>query len=156
MRLTLRARGSASPDLAWERYADLDAWAAWSPQVESVITGGPRRLQQGLRGCAVGAPLLGRPLLRVTFDVGRVDEACRRWGWTVVPARLGVDLPGALGRALSLRLDHAVHPAPGGSSTTLVLHGRAPVVLGYALPALIALTALVRGRGPRRPRRPRR
>lgn len=160
MRLTLRASGDAGPELAWERYADLDAWRGWSPQIDAVITGGPRRLEAGLRGAVLGAPLRSRPALRVTFTIGAVDDDARRWGWTITPTRVGADLPPALGRLATLRLEHRVEPSPSGCSTTLVLHGRAFAVLGYALPALIALRSLVRapgtGRGSRRQRPPRR
>ncbi len=73
---------------------------------------------------------------------------------------MGQDLPPALGRLASLRLEHGVEASTSGSSTTLVLHGPAFVVLGYALPALIALRSLVRapgtGRGSRRQQPPRR
>lgn len=160
MRLTLRASGGARPELAWERYADLDAWRGWSPQISRVETDGPRRLEAGLRGTVLGAPLRGRPMLRVTFTVAAVDDGARWWGWTVAPTRVVADLPPALRRLATLRLEHGVEPSPSGASTTLVVHGRAVVALGYALPALIALRSLVRapgtGRGSRRPRPPRR
>lgn len=145
MRLSLRASGPAVEDLAWRRYADLDAWSAWSPQIDAVTTDdGRRTLAAGLSGTVTGLPLASRPLLAVRFTVDGVDEEAMAWSWRVRPTRVLLDLPTWVARLVALRLEHGVRPAPGGSATTLRLTGRTPVVLGYALPALVALRRLVR------------
>lgn len=144
MRLTLRANGPADAGVAWHRYADLDAWATWSPQIDAVsTTSGARRLAAGLTGTVTGLPLAGRPLLAVRFAAEDVDEAAMTWSWRAVPTRVLLDLPPWLGRLAALHLEHEVHATPGGCETVLRLDGRAPVVLGYALPAVLALRRLV-------------
>ena len=144
MRLTLRASGPAAAAVAWRRYADLDAWATWSPQIDAVSTEGSRTLSAGLAGAVTGLPLAGRPLLAVGFAVEDVDEDAMAWSWRVRPTRVALDLPAWTGRLAALRLEHSVRATQHGSATTLRLTGAAPVVLGYALPALVALRRLVR------------
>lgn len=145
VRLTLRARGPAGAERAWRRYADLDAWRSWSPQIDAVTTtGGGRILVAGLDGVVVGALVAGRPLLAVRFAVEDVDEASMTWSWRVRPTRAVLDLPPWLSRLAALRLEHEVRATPAGSATVLRLDGAAPVVLGYALPVLVALRRLVR------------
>ena len=39
MRLSLHVTGKADPAATWHRYADLDAWTQWSPQIRRVDTG---------------------------------------------------------------------------------------------------------------------
>lgn len=92
----------------------------------------PARIAAGARGA-----VRGPAGLRADVVVEEVDEERRTWSWSVVLARPGV--PG-----VRLHLDHAVAPAPGGCSTSLVLTGPAPVVLGYAPAAWWALRRLVR------------
>lgn len=145
MRLSLRASGPAAADLAWHRYADLDAWSTWSPQIDAVTTDdGRRTLAAGVSGTVTGLPLADRPLLAVRFAVEDVDDEAMTWSWRVRPTRVLLDLSPPVARLGALRLEHGVRAAPGGSATTLRLTGRAPVVLGYALPALVALRRLVR------------
>lgn len=145
MHLTLRASGPAAADVAWRRYADLDAWSTWSPQIGAVTTGGGRRtLAAGLSGTVAGLPVAHRPLLAVRFTVDAVDEGAMTWSWHVRPARVLLDLPPWVAGLAALHLEHGVRAAHGGSTTSLRLTGRAPVVLGYALPALVALRRLVR------------
>ena len=145
VRLTLRASGPASAAVAWRRYADLDAWATWSPQIDAAETcSGARSLAAGLTGTVTGLPLAGRPLLSVGFVVEGVDAPAMTWSWRVRPTRVAVDLPPWLGCPTALHLEHEVVATPGGSATVLRMDGRAPVVLGYALPALVALRRLVR------------
>lgn len=145
MRLSLRASGPAATDLAWRRYAHLDAWRTWSPQIDAVSTDdGWRTLAAGLSGSVTGLPVRDRPLLAVRFTVEDVDEGAMTWSWRVRPTRVLLDLPTWVARLVALHLEHGVRRAPGGSETTLRLTGRAPVVLGYALPALVALHRLVR------------
>lgn len=121
--VTLRTRGSAAPDTAWERYADLRQWSDWSPQITGVEAAS-MVLQPGLTGRVVGP--LG---IRVPFEVLSVGD--RRWTWEVRP-------PG-----LRLRLEHGVEADGEGSATWLRMRGPAPVVLGYAPLALLALRRLV-------------
>ncbi len=67
------------------------------------------------------------------FVVESVDEAARRWSWTV-----------SLG-PVRLRLLHWVAPGPdGGSTTGLRVTGPAPLVAGYAPLAQLAIGRLVR------------
>lgn len=122
--VTLRAAGDAAPELAWERYADLDLWSTWSPQVRAVEAP-ERRLRTGLAGEVVGP--LG---VRVPFTV--TDVGPRSWTWEVQ----------FLGTTLSLR--HLVLAHPRGSLTELGVRGPAPLALGYAAPAQLALHRLVR------------
>jgi uncharacterized protein YndB with AHSA1/START domain len=140
-RLTLRARGDAPPDLVWERYADLDLWRTWSPQIERVqlARGEPEgaRLRAGLEGVVHGP--VG---IAVRFRVTAVDEDALTWSWRVRPAPGGrIPLP------VALDLDHAVLARDDGSETTLTISGRppaAPLVVAYAPLARLALGRLVR------------
>jgi hypothetical protein len=122
---TVSARGPASPAVAWERYADLDRWREWAPQITGVEAPS-RRLRPGLRGTvrAVG-------VVRVGFEVLDVDEAARTWSWRV---RVG---------PVRLELVHGVDADGDGTRTWLRTTGAAPVVLGYTPPAFVALHALV-------------
>ncbi|MCD2193056.1 SRPBCC family protein [Actinomycetospora endophytica] len=125
MRTTVSARGPATADEAWERYADLDRWRGWAPQI-TAVRAPARRLEPGLRGTvhAVG-------VVRVPFEVLAVDEAARTWSWRV---RVG---------PLHLVLHHDVEPDDGGSRTRLVTEGPALVVAPYTPIAFVALHALV-------------
>ena len=123
VRVTLRAHGDADPDVVWERYADLHQWSRWSPQICRVTAAGTR-LRAGLTGWVVGP--LG---VSVPFEVVSVEG--RRWRWVVRP--LG----------LRLQLDHWVFPRLGGAATELRMRGPAPLVLGYAPLAQLALRKLV-------------
>lgn len=124
-RTTVSARGRARRDEVWDRYADLDRWSEWAPQISSVEAPA-RRLTPGLRGTvrALGVVPVG-------FEVLDVDEAARTWSWSV---RVG---------PIRLELAHGVEPDPRGSRTWLRISGPTPVVLGYAPLATIALHALV-------------
>jgi len=127
--VSLRARGAASPALAWERYSLLVHWPQWSPQITSVDADGDR-LRTGLAGVVHGP--LG---VAVPFTVTEVDDAAMTWAWT---ARLG---------PAQLRLHHGVEPdprRPGGSVTWLRVSGPLPLVLGYVPPARWAIGRLVR------------
>lgn len=131
---TLRATGPLPADAAWERYADLDRWTHWAPQISgvSVAEGRSRRLHEGLRGTVRAAGVV-----HVPFEVVAVDEAARTWSWRV---RLG---------PVRLHLDHGIEePRPDDaphvrSRTWLRTTGPALVVLPYAPLALIALHSLL-------------
>ena len=117
MRLSLRASGPAGAPTAWQRYADLDAWSAWSPQIDAVRTdGGARTLAAGLAGTVTGLPVAGRSLLAVRFTVEDVDAPATTWSWSVAPTRVLLDLPARFGRWAALRLEHEVLEVPGGSA----------------------------------------
>jgi hypothetical protein len=123
---TLRASGPAEPDLAWRRYAEPARWADWAPQIRRVETAADR-IAPGVTGRVVGPCGVA-----VAFTVDRVDEAARRWAWTV---RLGL---------LRLQLEHEVTATDGGSATVLRIAGPRPVTLAYAPVAALALRRLVR------------
>ena len=123
VRLRLVASGGVSATVAWERYARLELWPTWSPQLRRVDP--PRaRLATGLTGRVHGP--LGVSLDFVVEHVGERD-----WRWTVSRG------------PLRLRLEHGVEATATGSRTWLVLRGAAPVVLGYAPVARYALRRLV-------------
>lgn len=125
--LELAAEGEADPRTVWTRYAELQRWPEWSPQVSQVVADGGR-LAPGLRGTVHGP--VG---VRVPFVVADVDERARRWSWQV---RVG---------PVRLRLHHAVLPREGGGTrTTLVVHGPTALVVAYAPLARLALGRLVR------------
>ncbi len=124
--ITLRATGSAAVDVAWLRYARPSLWATWSPPIRSVQASADH-LEPGLRGTVHGP--VG---LRIPFVVTAVDAAARTWSWR---PRFG---------PVTLTLRHEVHEEPTGSSTVLRISGLAPVVLGYAPVAQLALNRLVR------------
>ena len=136
VRTSISAVGAASPAVCWERYADLDRWSAWAPQITGVDAP-ERRLRAGLRGRVRAAGLL-----RIPFEVIAVDEQARTWSWRV-----------ALG-PVRLRRDHGVEAAPEpegepstaagpGTRTWLVTTGPAPVVAPYTPIALVALHSLL-------------
>jgi hypothetical protein len=127
--LTLRARGTAPAELAWERYADPARWSQWAPQIQRVDTS-MTRLVAGGRG-RVRAGLVPRATLPVPFEVLEVDEAARRWTWR---AWLG---------PVTLHLVHGVDAEAAGSATWLRVSGPLPVVLAYAPLARLALGRLV-------------
>ena len=131
--VTVRVEGDAPVDLAWERYADPSLWSTWSPQIQRVDTAATR-LTAGATG-TVRAGLLPHPTLPVPFEVLEVDEAARTWTWRVRMDPFGL---------VRLHLEHGVEAHAGGSATWLRVTGAAPVVLGYAPVARLAMTRLVR------------
>jgi Polyketide cyclase / dehydrase and lipid transport len=125
--LTLHATGPVDPAEAWERYAVPVRWPEWSPQITGVDLAADR-LVAGASGRVRGP--LG---VTVPFEVEAVDEVTRRWAWRV---HVG---------PVQVHLLHWVSPAPdGGATTGLRLRGPAPVVMGYAPLALLAIRRLVR------------
>ena len=125
--VTLHATGPVAPDEVWERYAVPARWSDWALQITGVELP-VARLAAGVRG-RVRVPLG----VSLPFVVESVDEAARRWSWTV-----------SLG-PVRLRLLHWVAPGPdGGSTTGLRVTGPAPLVAGYAPLAQLAIGRLVR------------
>lgn len=123
----LHATGDVDPAEAWDRYARPARWADWSPQIRRVSASADR-LVPGMTGRVHGP--LG---VSVPFVVDEVDEVARTWRWTV---EVG---------PLSLELVHDVRAAAdGGTRTGLSVRGAAPLVLGYAPLAQLALQRLVR------------
>lgn len=127
MRLRLHATGSASAAEAWRQYVHPALWKDWSPQIRRVDCV-DERIRAGSTGRVHGAGGV-----QANFTVTSVDDERRRWSW-----RVG----GPLGVQLGLR--HAVQEVPEGCRTELEVDGFAPVVLGYAPLALLALRRLVR------------
>ena len=124
VRVTLSATGPVPAAEAWRRYARLELWPTWSPQLRRAEPGG--ELTSGLTG-----RVYGPPGVHADFTVDRVDAPARSWAWTV---RRG---------PLTVRLTHWIRATPTGSRTWLLLDGPAPVVLGYAPVARWALHRLV-------------
>ena len=124
--LTLHATGPVGPAEVWDRYLRPARWPEWSPQISRVEATAPR-IAQGVTG-RVHDPLR----TSVPFVVDEVSDAARWWSWqvTVGPTRLG--------------LAHWVSAGPdGGTTTGLRISGFAPLVLGYAPLALLAIKRLV-------------
>ena len=125
--LTLHATGPLAPDEVWERYAVPARWPDWAPQITGVEVP-VSRLAAGVRGRVRGP--LG---VTLPFVVDTVDETARRWSWTV-----------SLG-PVQVHLLHWVAEGPdGGSTTGLRISGPAPLVVGYAPLAHLAIGRLVR------------
>lgn len=125
-RLILRATGPAAPGTVWRRYACVDRWPSWSPQIRAVHTP-DRRLTAGMRGTVESVAGF-----RVAFVVESVDHDRRTWTWRV---RLG---------PARLRLRHDVRAHGRGSTTSLTMHGPWLVLSAYAPLARLALRRLVR------------
>ena len=125
--LTLHASGPLGAADAWERYAEPARWPTWAPQITGVQVPVPR-LAARVEG-RVRAPLG----VTLPFVVESVDEAARRWAWTVSAG------------PVRLYLLHWVSDGPdGGSTTGLRITGPLPVVVGYAPLAQVAISRLVR------------
>ena len=109
----IEVTGPARPATAWERYADLDAWPTWAPQIRSVESDG-RRLALGRAGTVhvVGG-------LRVPFVVTAVDDLRLTWSWI---ARVG---------PVALTLHHDLQDAGDVTVAGLVLEGPTLVVGAY-------------------------
>ncbi len=123
---TLRASGSASPEIAWQRYVELAQWSSWAPHIIGVEAEGTY-LRIGLTGVVRVVGGLGVP-----FTVTAVDHSAMTWSWI---ARV---------TSLVLTLTHTVAPAAEGTTTTLAMEGPALLVYSYLPLAEIALLRLVR------------
>lgn len=123
--VTVSAKGRIPPDEVWQRYAQLSRWTEWAPQL-SRVDATDDTLAYGVTGRVYGP--LG---VSADFVVDSVDEAARRWTWTV--RRWPV----------TVRLEHSVRKRGGGSATSVLIDGPLPVVLSYAPIARVALQFLV-------------
>ncbi|MDX2592900.1 MULTISPECIES: SRPBCC family protein [Streptomyces] len=124
-RVTLSAHGAASPETVWQRYASVDQWASWSPQIKAVHSVS-RRLSPGMSGTVEAVAGI-----RAAFVVDAVDHDHRTWTWRV---RLG---------RIQIRLHHEVRPQGRGSTTSLTMDGPRLALLAYAPLARLALHRLV-------------
>ncbi len=125
--LTQHATGPLPPDEVWERYAEPARWPTWAPQITDVQVP-VARLAAGVTGRVRGPAGVTLP-----FVVESVDEAARRWAWTVDAG------------PVRLHLLHWVSDGPdGGSTTGLRTTGPLPVVAAYAPLAQLAIGRLVR------------
>lgn len=125
-RARVEVTGPARPSLAWERYADLQAWPTWAPQIRGVEADG-RRLAVGRAGVVRTVGGLG-----VRFVVTAVDETAMTWSWI---ARFG---------PVTLTLHHDLSPDPRGTRAGLVLDGPALLVAAYGPLTRWPLRRLVR------------
>lgn len=118
--------GRARTDVVWERFAELDAWPGWAPQIRAVEADGPR-LAVGRAGVVhvVGG-------LRVPFVVTAVDDVALTWSWI---ARVG---------PVALTLHHDLAAVADGTVTGLVLEGPALLVATYGPLTRVPLGRLVR------------
>ncbi|MEU6817879.1 SRPBCC family protein [Streptomyces sp. NPDC046860] len=123
--VTLSASGAAGPETVWERYASVDEWASWSPQIKAVHCA-DRRLRPGMSGTVES--VVG---IHVAFFVEAVDEDHRTWAWRV---RLG---------RMQIRLHHGVTSQERGTTTSLTMDGPKPALLAYTPLARLALHRLV-------------
>lgn len=164
MQLSLHVKGAADPATAWERYADLDAWTQWSPQIQRVDTGPVHEV-----GVATDSDDEDADGEQEALDEGEptppgpgTDPAPRRITpglRGVVIGPVGVQVPFevlAVDEAAmtwtwrvraafaELTLEHSVTPDGDGCRTDLTIIGPAPLVVGYAPAARFALTRLVR------------
>jgi hypothetical protein len=162
--LSLHVTGSADPATAWERYADLDAWSQWSPQIQRVDTGpvhevggevGPEGAdedgeQEALDESEPLPPPPGTDPAPRRIAPGLRGVVIGPVGLQVPFEVLTVDEPAMqwswrVRAALTeLTLEHSVAPDATGCRTDLTIIGPAPLVVGYAPLARFALTRLVR------------
>lgn len=129
-------RGPRQPEEVWDRYAHPDLWSSWAPQIRDVEVDADR-LAAGVTG-----RVLGWCGVTADFVVDSWDDERRTWSWTVRPRLAlprGVPLSGRLPTVV---LRHGVGRTDEGSVAWLVLHGPAPVLAGYFLPARLALHRL--------------
>lgn len=123
--VTLHATGSATPEIAWERYAQPAQWPAWAPQITGVDASADR-IAAGVTGTVHGP--LG---VCANFRIHEVEEEARRWTWTVKRG------------PLTVRLQHGVTVAGDGSATWLIVDAPLPVAVAYAPLAWLAMRRLV-------------
>jgi hypothetical protein len=163
VRLSLHVTGDADPATAWERYADLDAWTQWSPQIRRVDTGPVHdvgvdidaeedddREQEALDEDEHNQPSHGTDPAPRRIVPGLRGVVIGPVGLQVPFEVLAVDEPAMTwtwrvrAAFAELTLDHVVTPDGDGCRTDLTISGPVPLVVGYAPVARFALTRLVR------------
>ena len=159
----MHVTGKADPATAWHRYADLDAWTQWSPQIRRVDTGPVHDVgvdddsdadddqeQEALDDLESTQPASGTDPAPRRIAPGLRGVVVGPVGVQVPFEVIAVDEPAMTWtwrvRAASaeLTLEHSVTPDGDGCRTDLAITGPAPLVLGYAPVARFALTRLVR------------
>lgn len=105
--MRVEVTGSATPDVVWERFARPALWSGWAPHIRRVECE-DERITVGTRGVVHGPwPA------RISFVVAEVDDAARRWTWSV-------------GRAVTVTMAHGVEPTATGCRVWV----RLPAVVG--------------------------
>lgn len=104
----------------------VSEWPSWSPQITKV-TGINGSICAGDQGIVVGP--LG---ITIPFTIVEVDEEALRWTWRV-----------SVG-PLKIQMVHGVNPANNGSRAWVRIMLPAPIALGYAPFAALALHKLTR------------
>ena len=133
MKVTVGATGRAAVDEVWNRYIHPQRWSEWSPQISSVDYADDT-IQAGSTGTVHGPCGIG-----VDFEILQVDREKLCWSWRVHAAFVTLEL---VHRVLAGLPDDPAGDV--GSRTLLDIAGPAPVVVGYAPIARIALGRLVR------------
>jgi hypothetical protein len=163
VQLSLHVTGDADPATAWERYADLDAWTQWSPQIQRVDTGPVHDVgvspdanddtdgeQEALDEAEPSPPSPGTDPAPRRITPGLRGVVIGPVGVHVPFEVLAVDETAMTWtwrvRAMlaELTLEHSVTPDGRGCRTDLTIIGPPPLVVGYAPVARFALTRLVR------------
>ena len=161
----MHVTGQADPATAWHRYADLDAWTQWSPQIRRVDTGPVHDVgvaddadsdtdsdqeREALDDLESTPPLSGTDPAPRRIAPGLRGVVVGPVGVQVPFEVIEVDEPAMTWtwrvRAASaeLTLEHSVTPEGDGCRTDLTITGPAALVVGYAPVARFALTRLVR------------
>ena len=173
MRVHVGVQGTATAAVAWERYADPDAWSGWSPQIRRVDTGPEhypgqdRSIDDELDEDADELDQLAHEQRSAATESASWAEASDTTPRRIVPGLRGVVI-GPVGVQVpfevldvdeeamtwtwrvhavlaELTLEHSVAArAGGGCRTDLAVTGPALLVVGYAPLARLALTRLVR------------
>ncbi len=125
MPLTVRAEGSAPPDVVWARYTEPERWPTWAPHMKRAEYPYPRVLPGTFgRVYAYGG-------LSLLFSIDAVDEAERVWDWSVYLASQRVEL------------QHGVVSRGSRTRAWARIGLPLPLALGYAPMAKLALRRLV-------------
>lgn len=125
MPLTVRAKGSASPDVVWARYTEPEQWPTWAPHMKRAEY--PySRVTPGTFGRVYAYG--GFSLL---FSIDAVDEAERTWDWSVYVGSQRIELK------------HGVVSRGSRTQTWASVGLALPLALGYAPVAKLALHRLV-------------
>lgn len=86
MPLTVRAKGSAPPDVVWARYTEPEQWPTWAPHMKRAEYPYPR-VTPGTFGRVYAYGGFSLP-----FSIDAVDEEARTWDWSVYLASQRIEL----------------------------------------------------------------